>query len=334
MKIKIKGYIAPKEKELFEDCADRYAYNETKGYNKFAISDGVSRSFFPEIWADTLVRNWVESKDFDESTFIENCQKDWLQNVTQIVSKSETKWFTKNAFKRKEAGLATFVSLQFFEKKDIWFWRASALGDSFLFFVPLNFKNFKTDVIKLSSKSEPIEFDNFPDYLISIGNKHKGEKQSEEQPLSEGTFFLMTDALAEWFINERENAISKTEAWKDQTDFERFLNEERQSNLGNDDSAILIIKVEDDNKDDLSYDLETSNISNINELIEKQQKEIEAEALKNQENNLETEAVPESESSLEEVDDDESLENEISEETLVNIEDPKKGFIKFIAVHF
>ena len=32
--------------------------------------------------------------------------------------------------------------------------------------------------IKLSTKPEPIVFDNFPDYLSSIGSSHKGEKKS------------------------------------------------------------------------------------------------------------------------------------------------------------
>ena len=57
MQISIKGYITSKESELFYDCADRYAYN--KSQNKFAISDGVSKSFFPKIWADVLAVSYT-----------------------------------------------------------------------------------------------------------------------------------------------------------------------------------------------------------------------------------------------------------------------------------
>jgi len=314
MKISIKGYISPKEAELFYDCADRYAINQEK--NKFAISDGVSKSFFPKVWAETLVRNWVENEWKSDVEYINTCQNDWLQTVTEIVNKPETKWFTKNAFNRKEAALATFVSLRFFKKKKEWFWKANALGDSFLFFVPSNWKDFEKDVLKLSSKIEPIVFDNFPDYLASIGTKHNGERQTSEKALSEGTFFLMTDALAEWFLNEQNNAIYKTAVWKSQTDFERFIVEERLSKLGNDDSAILIIHIEDDKKDDISYG--SVNISDIDELIDKQQKELDriSNKKKQKENKLEI--------SSEKVKENEPLENTNLKDSSKNIEKPNK----------
>lgn len=318
MKISIKGFISPKEAELFYDCADRYAINQE--HNKFAISDGVSKSFFPKVWADTLVNNWVEKEWESDENYIEYCQGDWLQKVTEIVNKPETKWFTKNAFNRKEAGLATFVGLQFYKKSKKWYWKANALGDSFLFFVPSKLKDFETEVLKLSSKPEPIVFDNFPDYLSSIGNKHHGKKQPKGEALTEGTFFLMTDALAEWFINEQRNAIHKTEVWQSQLDFERFIAEERLSKLGNDDSAILIIKVEDNKKDDITY--ESVNISDINDLIDKEQAEItEADNQKKQEEQ-------EIEGSSIEITENEPSEEEIKEESSENGEKPDKNLIQ------
>lgn len=320
MKITIKGFISPKEAESFYDCADRYAINQE--LNKFAISDGVSKSFFPKVWAESLVENWVEKKWESDECYIEYCQRDWLQKVTEIVNKPETKWFTRNAFNRKEAGLATFVGLQFYEKSKKWYWKANALGDSFLFFVPSNLKDFQTDVIKLSSKSEPIEFDNFPDYVSSRSTiKHKGiPKKTESEPLIAGTFFLMTDALAEWFINEQKNAIHKTEVWQSQLDFERFIAEERLSKLGNDDSAILIIKVEDNKKDNITYKLES--VSDINDLIDKQR--VELEEIANQKKQEEQEI----EASSKEVTENETSEEEIKEESSENGEKPDKNLIQ------
>ncbi|WP_053976575.1 hypothetical protein [Mangrovimonas xylaniphaga] len=323
MKISIKGFISPKEAELFYDCADRYAINEK--VHKFAISDGVSKSFFPKVWADVLVSNWVNNQWESDSDFISSCQEDWLNKVTKIAERSDTKWFTKNAFNRKEPGLATFVSLRFFKKKKEWFWKAHALGDSYLFFVPSNLKNFESDVLKLSSKSEPIEFDNFPDYLSSRSTtNHKGEHKPLSETLSEGIFFLMTDALAEWFINEKENAIHKIEVWQNQTEFERFISKERLSKkLGNDDSAILAIKIEDDKKDDLTYD--SVKISDINALIEIQQKEIEEAAKKAEEDKSKEQEEPNSEVSPEKIEESESIEIENSEEKITNSEKNKKG---------
>jgi hypothetical protein len=325
MQISIKGYITSKESELFYDCADRYAYD--KSQNKFAISDGVSKSFFPKIWADVLVNKWVNSKEFDEAQFIIDCQNNWLEQVTEIVNKPDAKWFTKNAFNRKESGLATFVGLRFYKKKKEWFWKADALGDSFLFFVPKKIKDFSKECLVLSSKKEPIVFDNFPDYLSGLGNNHKGEKQIMESPLTSGTFYLMTDALAEWFLNEKENAISKISVWENQKDFERFVNEERHNEkLGNDDTAFLSIKIEEDKKDQLTYVSE--DVSNINELVKVQQKEIEvAEKAKEKELILKQENS-DSEISAEQIQQIEPVENILPEEVETEIAKPKKGIIE------
>jgi len=315
MQISIKGYITPKESELFYDCADRYAISEKQ--NKFAISDGVSKSFFPKIWADVLVNKWVDSKEFDEAQFILDCQKDWLKQVTEIVNKPDAKWFTKNAFNRKESGLATFVGLRFFKKKKDWYWKANALGDSFLFFVPYKFKDFSKECIVLSSKQEPIIFDNFPDYLSSLGSNHRGKKQLKENRITDGTFYLMTDALAEWFLNEKDNAINKIDVWQNQKDFERFVDEERHNEkLGNDDSAILTIKVKEDNKDEIKYSLEE--VSDINELIKVQQKEIE-NSKKEKEIIIQNENSN-SEISAEDIKQEEQLKNESTEEVKTEIE--------------
>jgi len=269
MQVTIKGYITSKESELFSDCADRYAYDQT--HHKFSISDGVSKSFFPKYWAEYLVKEFVSREKIEDETFLPECQEKWLKKITEIVNKPTVKWFTQNAFNKKSPALATFVGLRFFEKEKKW--EASALGDSFLFFVPKQMKTFE-DCIILSSKKEPIIFDNFPDYFSSIGEKFKGKvKQISKRDLKDGTFYLMTDALAEWFINERENAIGKIDVWQNQKDFERFIDEERQTEkLGNDDSAILIINVEKVNKSKIKY--ADNSVSDIYQLSAEQDIEI------------------------------------------------------------
>ncbi len=269
MQITIKGYITSKATELISDCADRFAFSEV--HHKFSISDGVSKSFFPKYWAEYLVNEFVSKGKIDEEKFLRECQEKWLKKITEIVSKPNVKYFTQNAFNNRAPALATFVGLQLFEKEKKW--EASALGDSFLFYLPKSRKSFK-DCIKLSSKTEPIVFDNYPDYFSSVGEKFKGTiKKTAKRDLESGAFYLMTDALAEWFINEEENAIGKINVWKDQEDFNRFVNEERLSEkLGNDDSAILIISIEDDSYAGITYSEENS-VSDIYKLIEQQEQE-------------------------------------------------------------
>jgi hypothetical protein len=166
MKVSIKGFITCKSAEQFIDCADNYAVN--KSSHRFSVSDGVSKSFFPKVWSEILVTQFVERTDLKENELIKVCQEEWQKKIDEIVRLPDTKWFTKSQFNRKDPALATFVGLQFFEKEKKW--SASALGDSFLFFVPNGFKDYQKELVKLSSKAEPIVFDNFPDYLTSIGD--------------------------------------------------------------------------------------------------------------------------------------------------------------------
>jgi hypothetical protein len=132
-------------------------------------------------------------------------------------------------------------------------------------------------LVKLSSKTEPIIFDNFPDYLSSIGEFHKGEANEKEGNLEDGTFYLMTDALAEWFLNEGENAIGKITVWKSQSDFERFIAHAIDENqLTNDDSAILCIELTESDRKGIEY--QTIQVTDLNDLINNQ--EVENEKVK------------------------------------------------------
>lgn len=287
MKIKLKGFITSKESELYSDCADHYAFS--KENLKFAISDGVSRSFFPKFWSRILVEKYVEKETWKEEDFIQYSQEHWQNEVDEIVKSPDTMYFTRNAYNRKTPGLATFVGLQFLPKEKKWI--AQALGDSFLFFVPKDCKDFDKDTIKLSSKDEPFVFDNYPDYLSSIGDLHKGDSRKiKGKELKDGTFYLMTDALAEWFLQGKgiENAITTIENIKSQEQFIETIDNERKANrLHNDDSALLIIEISNTRKQKVSFS--EIEVSNLESLIEIQSKEIEKEEKKKEdEEKLET----------------------------------------------
>jgi len=275
MKVSIKGFITCKSAEQYIDCADNYAVD--KSSHRFSVSDGVSKSFFPKVWSEILVTQFVERTDLKENELIKVCQEEWQKRIDKIVSLPDTKWFTKSQYNRKDPALATFVGLQFFEKEKKW--SASALGDSFLFFVPMGYKDYQKELVKLSSKVEPIEFDNFPDYLTSIGDSHKGRPKEKSGNLKNGTFYLMTDALAEWFIKDGENAIGKIKVWKSQADFEIFITQAIEENqLTNDDCAILCIELFEVEKTGIDYS--KIQVTDLNYLITNQEAEKEKIKLK------------------------------------------------------
>lgn len=319
MKVSIKGFITCKSAEQYIDCADNYAIN--KSSHRFSVSDGVSKSFFPKVWSEILVTQFVERTDLKEIELIKVCQEEWQKRIDEIVSLPDTKWFTKSQYNRKDPALATFVGLQFFEKEKKW--SASALGDSFLFFVPMGYKEYQKELVKLSSKVEPIEFDNFPDYLTSIGDSHKGRPKEKSGNLRNGTFYLMTDALAEWFLKEGENAIGKITVWKSQTDFERFITQAIEENqLTNDDCAILCIELSEVEKTGIDYS--KIQVTDLNDLITEQEAEKEKIKLKKLE---EEKRKQEKEAEIQKSKEQETLQNESSTaESLANVtnEEPAK----------
>jgi hypothetical protein len=331
MKVSIKGYITCKSAEQYIDCADNYAVN--KSSHRFSVSDGVSKSFFPKIWSEILVNKFVERTDLKESELIKTCQEEWQKRIDEIVSLPNTKWFTKSQYNRKDPALATFVGLQFFEKEKKW--SAWARGDSFLFFVPNDFKDYKKELVKLSSKGEQIVFDNFPDYFSSIGDNHKGKIEIlSNQKLFNGNFYLMTDALAEWFINEGENAIGKITVWQSQTDFERYIEQAiEDKKLTNDDCAILCIELSEVEKNGIEY--KNIQVTDLNDLINKQETEKEKirqkkleEEIKTQNKEVEIEKTTEIETIQ-----NESLTPEILEADSKEIQ-PKEGLISKVKGFF
>ena len=262
MIVNVRGYITSTAAEAYKDCADHYAYNLK--LHRFAIADGVTRSFFPKLWSKILVDQAVE-QDCDADNTLENCQKEWLSQVTQRVSQPEVKWFTTNAFLRQEPALSTLVTLAFDEENLCW--TASAIGDSFLFFVPKGKEDDMDHWIMLSSKPEPVEFDNFPDYLSSRG-EGKGEVKHISGLIEPGTFYLMTDALSEWVFENKTDALQLIETdWTGQNSFKESVNNLRHSGmLHDDDSSVLIINVEDDDISDIYYD--KVDVSKLEDLVE------------------------------------------------------------------
>jgi len=263
MRIKLSGYITQKEAEKISDCADNYAYSFSN--HRFAISDGVTKSFFPKIWSRVLTDKFVALQGAADLS-IADCQAEWLQQVNKIVAAlPEQMFYVHNAYNQRKSGLATLVTLRFDAKK----WYAKALGDSFLFFVPKRKNRFK-DWIYLSSKycssaPESIVFDNYPDYYSSRGEKNGVEKEMNGK-LEAGKFYLMTDALAEWFIKEKEGAIKEIETWANQDVFEGRITDLRHKGLlHNDDSSILIIEIENDGKEALTYKSES--VQNKDDLL-------------------------------------------------------------------
>lgn len=265
MRFNIKGFITSKSQESYSDCADNYAFDI--GNNRFAISDGVSISFFSEIWSRILTHRYVENQAPIDAKFLSDCQDEWKKSVVEIVKKPEAKWFVKAKYNKQEFAAATFIGLQFIEEELKWM--VQSIGDSFLFFIPKDCTDYEKIITYPTEKG--FVFDNYPNYLASIDNNHRGKRHiSTKKNLEEGTFFLMTDAIAEWFVNELKENVEKAVDLllniENQEHFLQIIHTKRSDNsLKNDDTTILIIEVIDDKQPGFHYSIDY--FSDLDELI-------------------------------------------------------------------
>lgn len=260
MKFIIRGFITHKEGESITDCNDYYGYNIDN--HRFAVSDGVSISFFPFFWAKCLVDNFLKGNILENNNFIQEGYQQWQSYVEEQVNAPNVKWFTKKKYKNKEFAGATFIGLQFYKKTKEW--ACSYIGDSFLFFIPKNCGNDNSKIINYP-KERFKEFDNYPNYLASTPNNDRGNIEiSRRYSIEEGTFYLLTDALAEWFVYELKENILNAEITlkniKSQLQYNEVVDKRRRWNrlgkiLKNDDTTLLMIEVIDDNRDVFYYEV-------------------------------------------------------------------------------
>jgi hypothetical protein len=261
MKLRVRSFIYHKNKESYKDCNDKISVNFNT--NKFAISDGVTSSFLPDIWAELLVNEFVSKEgkiNQEDPISLEKLQDKWYDNAELFANQEGQAWFIKTFFEEGRSAAATFAGLHFYLEKQILNWEAIAIGDSFIFFIPNNKNDSEALVNKgietvLPDKANFI-FNNYPEHLDSTFLKPKGNyTQVTDKVLKEGVFFLMTDAVAEWFIKNTPDALVQISQWNSLETFVTQIKKLRRSKkIINDDSSILIIEVSDDGKTELSYE--------------------------------------------------------------------------------
>jgi protein phosphatase 2C-like protein len=164
---------------------------------RFAVADGASESSFASLWAKLLVEGFIAARGRTTLNWLLPLQKRWAEAVDHL----ELDWFGEE--KREQGAFATFLGLilqkpQGAEGR----WRAVAVGDCCLFQVR------QESVLASFPVQRAADFGNRPPLLCSravggrdglaqakraVGKWQKGDR-----------FFLMTDALAQWFFQRHE----------------------------------------------------------------------------------------------------------------------------------
>lgn len=252
--LQIKAFLGHKRSISEWDGADRLSIDTTG--MRFAVSDGVSKSFLPNIWAHILCHTYTTEKTGNDV--------DWLNNyVTNLLSADAKKWQTaaeavmasappEKAFRltraRKQYNVAAATLVGIAIENDTVHY--DVIGDSCLFV----FSKQSGELVTFSTVDEANGFTNTTDCIVSNGQVAGGWKQGQFL-LQEGFILLMTDALSDWFLRAYQKDTSIIDRLWFLDSHEQFMtlvenerdkfDEERQTfSLKDDDVALLMLKVE------------------------------------------------------------------------------------------
>lgn len=191
----------PKRGNSVNEYEDAGACNPERG--RFAIADGATESSFAGSWARLLVDGFVAASDPNPQSAGLDCWTDWLPPLQQRwldeVSNKELPWYAET--KLQDGAFATFLGLRIGEaaRGD---WHAVAVGDGCLFQV-------RAEELRRAFPIEHAEeFGNAPWLIGSRDNSPVSLLQKEVRANGDwcagDRFWLMTDALAQWFLADVE----------------------------------------------------------------------------------------------------------------------------------
>ena len=178
-----------------EEYEDAYAANPAAG--RFAVADGAAESSFAGLWARLLVDGFVHSRPRPKprTCWLEPLQRSWAAEVDDLP----LPWYGE--VKRAEGAFATFLGLMVkpSRRRIGGPWRARAVGDSCLFQVR------EGSLMEAFPLSHAEDFGNRPCLLGARTVVDQGPPLLCRGRWQAGDrFLLMTDALAQWFLQEAE----------------------------------------------------------------------------------------------------------------------------------
>jgi hypothetical protein len=206
-KLRWRCFSLPREGNSPDEYEDALAGNPKTG--RFAIADGASESSFAGLWAKLLVDGFVASggrrTTLDWLTPLKQC---WAREVDALA----LDWFAEE--KRLTGAYATFLGVSFKKPQTgpQGRWKAVAVGDCCLIQI-------RDDrLLETFPLTAATEFDNRP---VLLGSRSVLNNQVE--PWSRAhqksgrwrpgdCLFLMTDALAQWFL---ESAQAQGKPWNE-----------------------------------------------------------------------------------------------------------------------
>lgn len=202
-----RAFRLPRQGHGLEECQDAWAGDAERG--RFAIADGAAESPYSSLWAQLLVEEFIRQSERLPSwaNWLPSLQDRWAaairhpQSATRYPSKTTAEssgvpWYLEAGL--NQGAFATFLGLAIEQRR----WYAVAVGDSCLFQVRHN------ELVRTFPLSRAADFGNAP-WLVGsrtspmeVPHKNGLQQMGDCQPGD--CLWLMTDALAQWFLLQAE----------------------------------------------------------------------------------------------------------------------------------
>jgi hypothetical protein len=180
----------PRHGYAAEECQDAAAIDPSRG--RFAIADGATESAQADLWARLLVENFIAAADPDPAAWLPAAQRRWAEATGPATNGADLPWYLEAGL--RQGAFATFLGLVV----DRAGWRALAVGDSCLFQVRGD------ELARAFPLVSSREFGNSP-WLIGTRTPSRELGQCGSADWRPGDrLWLMTDALALWFLSNAE----------------------------------------------------------------------------------------------------------------------------------
>lgn len=258
MKIKFTAHIKQHAGDVLLECQDSFDYNLEN--LSFAVSDGVSQAYRPELWSRILTKAYVTSPD---SFFVRNEAGQYVINSNFGLSckwSEEEKAAYRNASPQERfildmkknsinIGAATFIGVKL-KKEGIVY---HTIGDSVLFFFDYDTKEL-TAYSSMMPESGEMVFNNSPEYIDTNECNH-GKVVSGILPYKKGILFMATDALSDWIVERKASAevietiLQDMMSIPSHEDYDYFIdcarNDENPTKLKDDDTTFIALEFTD-----------------------------------------------------------------------------------------
>ena len=251
-KILVKAFLLPKDGTVWS-CQDRLAIDIM--HQRFALADGVSNSYHPEVIAQLLCEKFIDGfindEELDIRQYLPQIYSEWEENVNQIESRLSGRKLEHAKTKRKHlpSGASTFAGITIDTDNQVISYQI--IGDSTLFIINKDgdFKPICSNIVNSSNRNF-IQYDNYPSVICADG-RNNDDLIIGHEPLEEGYLLLMTDGCAEWFQNaylKNRHIIEKLWDINDNEEFQSIAEEKRLNGEMDDDLSAIILKVGDSPK--------------------------------------------------------------------------------------